>query len=142
MKNLKKIIIVKKDYEKNLFLNSLSFNDVFGYLLYFLEKQDETVTSIFTKNMLFQLINNNPEIKIDIFRFFYIKKNHLDIDVDIKRTKSEFLKKYKNIDLETSSFQFLDDDLKRLFELSLYEITLKSFRDLNELTIEKLINNY
>lgn len=118
MKNLKKIVTVPKDYEKKMFLNSLSFNDVFGYLLLFLNKQNEAVTSIFAKNMLFQLINSNSE---------------LNIDVDIKRTKNEFIKKYENINLEQSGFRFLDDDLKSLFELTLYEITSKTLHDFVEM---------
>lgn len=142
MKNLKKIVTVPKDYEKKIFLNSLSFNDVFGYLLLFLDKQNESVTSIFTKIMLFQLINNNSEIKIDPFDIFYMKNNHLDINVDMKRTKNEFIKKYENVNLEESDFRFLDDDLKRLFELSLYEITSKTFHDFVDMNLKKLIDNY
>lgn len=142
MKNLKKIVTVPKDYEKKIFLNSLSFNDVFGYLLLFLDKQNESVTSIFTKNMLFQLINNNSEIKINPLDIFSIENDHLFINVDIKRTKNEFIKKYKNINLEESGFKLLDADLKRLFKLSLYEITSRSFHDLNLLQLKKLIDNY
>lgn len=133
MKNLKKITTVPKDYEKKMFLSSLSFNDVFGYLLLFLDKQNEAVTSIFAKNMLFQLINSNSELNIDVSDIFGIKTNHLDIDVDIKRTQNEFIKKYENINLEQSGFRFLDDDLKSLFELTLYEITSKTLHDFVEM---------
>lgn len=133
MKNLKKITTVPKDYEKKMFLSSLSFNDVFGYLLLFLDKQHEAVTSIFAKNMLFQLIISNSEINIDVSDIFGIKTNHLDIDVDMKRTKNEFIKKYENINLEQSGFRFLDDDLKSLFELTLYEITSKTLHDFVEM---------